>query len=45
MGAAGPDGFNRAVNGSYAQCGPERIATGPLNQRHTRLYTGNESWL
>jgi hypothetical protein len=37
IGAAGPDGFYSTVNGSYAQRGPERIATGPLNERHARL--------
>ena len=42
LGAAGLDGLDCPLYGVNAQRRPQRIATGPLNERHTRLYKDNE---
>ena len=42
LGAAALDGLDRPLYGVNAQCRPQRVATGPLNERHTRLYRDNK---
>ena len=42
LGAAALNGLDSPLYGINAQRRPQRIATGPLNERHTRLYRDNK---
>lgn len=43
LGAAALDSLDRPLYGVNAQRRPQRIATGPLNERHTGLYRNNKA--